>query len=325
MAVWICGGNGLRVAAYAIVIAVAEMAVAPVSILHADAGESSDAIVVIVDNTAVIGRAPLVARNNLTMRAAAGQRPKLSVSPTTLLIDDTAFVTIDGLRPGQPISLVAKLLAWRGTDWTSRADFVADQRGRISVATQPAVGGSYTGVDPTGLLWSMVPDSTPEDPAKMPDGDELLPHEIAFHACDSLGRAVDSATVVRRAVGSATRVTRIRTDTLVATLFESAGTGARPGVLVFGGSEGGIWYAERHAALLASHGYSALAVAYFGMGTLPKHLERIPVEYVDRALGYLASRPFVDGTRLAVMGNSRGGELALLTASRHPELRAVVS
>jgi dienelactone hydrolase len=54
---------------------------------------------------------------------------------------------------------------------------------------------------------------------------------------------------------------------LVGMFFQPAGSGARPAVLVLGGSEGGLPTAT--AALIASYGYAALALAYFGLPTLP--------------------------------------------------------
>ncbi len=44
----------------------------------------------------------------------------------------------------------------------------------------------------------------------------------------------------------------------------------------------GLW--EHAAALLASHGYAALALAYFGVEDVPKDLINIPLEYFGTAL-----------------------------------------
>jgi len=74
------------------------------------------------------------------------------------------------------------------------------------------------------------------------------------------------------------------------------------------------------AVLLASRGYPTLELAYFGAPGLPRELERIPLEYFERALQWLATQRSVDASRLIVVGGSRGGEAALLLASRYPEL-----
>jgi dienelactone hydrolase len=76
--------------------------------------------------------------------------------------------------------------------------------------------------------------------------------------------------------------------------------------------------------LLASHGYPALDVAYFGAYGLPRNLQRIPLEYFVRAARWLDRRPGVDGRRLVVYGVSRGTEAALLLAAHFPRLVAGV-
>jgi hypothetical protein len=112
---------------------------------------------------------------------------------------------------------------------------------------------------------------------------------------------------------------------LVAKLYLPAGEGPHPGVLVLGGSGGGIGWQEDTAAVLAEHGFAALALAHFGMEGLPDGLELIPLEYFAKALAALAAEPAVDAARLGVVGVSKGGEAALLLASRTPEIRAVVA
>jgi dienelactone hydrolase len=93
-----------------------------------------------------------------------------------------------------------------------------------------------------------------------------------------------------------------------------------------GGSEGGLApYVMREAALLAGHGFAALALAYFYAGSLPDRLAGIPLEYFGGAIRWLRDQSAVRGDRLGVVGTSRGGELALLLGAHYPELGAVVS
>ena len=51
-----------------------------------------------------------------------------------------------------------------------------------------------------------------------------------------------------------------------------------PALIIVSGSEGRIEKAQNIAQLLSSRGYICLAVAYFGLEGLPKHLECIPLE-----------------------------------------------
>jgi dienelactone hydrolase len=124
---------------------------------------------------------------------------------------------------------------------------------------------------------------------------------------------------------SETRVIRQRVDKerLVATLFRPTAPGPRPTVIVLSGSFGGMM--EGSAAVLASQGFAALAIAYFGVDPLPPELVEVPLEYFAEAIAWLKEQPAVDPDRVAVMGVSKGGELAVLLAATYPEdIKAVV-
>ena len=65
-------------------------------------------------------------------------------------------------------------------------------------------------------------------------------------------------------------------------------------------------------------------VGLFRVPPLPDNLLNIPLEYFETAIGWLQAQPGVNGDRLAVVGTSRGGELALLVGATFPQIRAVV-
>jgi dienelactone hydrolase len=109
---------------------------------------------------------------------------------------------------------------------------------------------------------------------------------------------------------------------LVGTLFHQRGTTGRP-ELVLGGSEGG--QPDLVAALLASHGYTALALTYFGAAGLPDQLRRVPIDYFMTALGWLADQAESRGGRVAIYGNSKGGEAALLVGSLSDRVAGVAA
>lgn len=94
-------------------------------------------------------------------------------------------------------------------------------------------------------------------------------------------------------------------------------------MIVLGGSDGGL--REGSAAVLARQGYATLALAYFGIDPLPPELVEVPVEYFGRAIAWLKAQPAVDPERIAVMGSSKGGELALVLGATYPgNVKAVV-
>lgn len=110
---------------------------------------------------------------------------------------------------------------------------------------------------------------------------------------------------------------------LVGTLFRPLAPSPCPTVIVLSGSLGGIL--EGSAAVLASQGFAALALAYFGVDPLPSELVEVPLEYFAEAIAWLKTQPAIDPDRIAVMGVSKGGELAMLLGATYPEdIKAVV-
>ncbi len=106
-------------------------------------------------------------------------------------------------------------------------------------------------------------------------------------------------------------------------MFYPTTPGPHPVVIVLGGFGGGV--REGGAEALASEGFAALALAYLGVDPLPRELVEIPLEYFAEAIDWLKAQPAVDAERIAVMGNSKGGELALLLGATYPEdVKAVV-
>lgn len=88
-------------------------------------------------------------------------------------------------------------------------------------------------------------------------------------------------------------------------------------MIALGGAGGGL--SEGGAETLASEGFAALALAYFGVDPLPRELVEIPLEYFGKAIAWLRTQTEVDAERVAVVGNSKGGELALLLGAAYPD------
>ncbi|MGH7864307.1 MAG: acyl-CoA thioester hydrolase/BAAT C-terminal domain-containing protein, partial [Candidatus Binataceae bacterium] len=133
------------------------------------------------------------------------------------------------------------------------------------------------------------------------------------------GAGVD---LTRRFMKNGITRTEVRDDGLVASYFCNQDA-PRPGVILFGGSGGGL--AEEMPALLASRGFAVLSLAYFGMAGVPQYLIDIPLEYFARAIAWMKRQPTVKQGKLAVSGASRGGELALLLGATFTEITAVLA
>ena len=119
---------------------------------------------------------------------------------------------------------------------------------------------------------------------------------------------------------------RVARDGLLGNFYPAPARIPGPGVLLLGGSEGGLGRGGTALAKgLQAAGFSVLHLSYFRGPGQPRALRHAPLETFDRALAWLSRQPGVDGTRLAVVGSSKGAEAALLIATRHPELRATVA
>ncbi len=170
-----------------------------------------------------------------------------------------------------------------------------------------------------GLICSMKPDEKHVERYISPR--DLATQIIEFRLIEG-GKQVSSVQLEQRPLAEGVRQIKVE-GKLHGVLFIPGSSGSHPGVLVVGGSEGGL--PARKAAWLASHGFAALALAYFRYEDLPPDLSRIPLEYFGQALSWMRQRPEILPDRIAVVGTSRGGELALQLASMYPHFRAVVA
>lgn len=247
----------------------------------------------------------------------ATAEPRLEVAPRSALMDEPLTIRLSGLAPGERVTVRATMARTPEVAWQSSAVFVVDPAGRVDAGRQAPVEGSYASVDAMGLIWSMAPSSDAWESA-IAGAPRLEPVHILLEA-ERGGEVFASMDVERLRVAPDVTRHEVRASGLAGTLFLPPGAmdAPVPGVLVLGGAEGGM--REDTAALLASHGHATLALAYFGFGDLPARLERIPLEYFETALQWMADHPAIDGERLAVQGISRGGELALLLGATFPE------
>ena len=242
---------------------------------------------------------------------------RLEIDDPEPLVDQPAGLRVTGLEPSQRVAMHA---AWTlaGIPMRSTAEYVADGLGVVDPATNPSLGGTYVGLDPFGLWWSARPrKGEPPRPAGLDD----VPTTIAVRGA---GAELASGHVNRRWAAAGVEAVEVRDDGLVGLLCLPAGAGPFPGVVVVGGSMGGLAGADTRAALLASRGIAALAVAYFGVEGRPPGLVEIPLEYLRQACIWLRAHRRVVPGRVGVFGSSRGAELALLLGA-FPEVGCVVA
>jgi dienelactone hydrolase len=252
------------------------------------------------------------------------------VSPADVVEGDPIQLSVTGLRPGQALTLRASrswsLYPAGEEPYVGAASFVADAQGNVDLRTSaPGPGSSYDRPDAAGLFWSMAAArrvaSTGRPIQTLRSGEVLIEAE-------SEGAIVARATLRMRANAAGVSAHEIR-EPGVTGVFARDGNRARlPTIIVLGGSEGGLFTARWAAPLLASHGYAVLGLAYFqgdepDLADLPANLENIPLEALERAREWLARQPGVDVSRIAIVGVSKGAELALVAASTFSWVSAV--
>ncbi|MEM5602426.1 acyl-CoA thioesterase/BAAT N-terminal domain-containing protein [Bacillus cereus] len=157
----------------------------------------------------------------------------------------------------------------------SQATFIATKDGNVNITEQAPITGSYTGIDGMGLFWSLdiIKISEHYDSTRNYKN-PLSPQNLTL-SLEINGSTIDEINISR--LWKAKQIVRypIRENGLVATFFYNENKKANPGIIVLGGSEGGL--NEYLAALLASHNFSVLTLAYFGIDNLPKQLVEIPL------------------------------------------------
>lgn len=245
--------------------------------------------------------------------------PVLSVTPDDGLMDTPRRIVVSGLVPDELVTLSSQTRRTAGALWDSQAIFMADAQGVVDLTRDAPVGGDYAEVSAMGLLWGQHPTDAAGMEVFADDVMRPLPTTLTVQTTD--GRRTEAEFLQRFAAPGVTRE-EIRDDGLVGTLFTPPGPGPHPVVVVLNGSGGGI--NEARGALYASHGYQAFALGYFKAPGLSPFITEMPLEYFETGLRWVrrALRPR-DGF-VAISGQSRGGELALLLGATFPDLVSAV-
>lgn len=105
---------------------------------------------------------------------------RLRILPSIRCFFDKAVqVTVEGLAPHKPVELRSKLVDDKGIVFKASAQYKADEAGQVDLSRAPSLGGSYTGVEPMGLFWSLAPE-TPH--SKVFKKDVLAPTQVKIEA-----------------------------------------------------------------------------------------------------------------------------------------------
>lgn len=244
--------------------------------------------------------------------------PVIVANPLRALSDDLVDIRVENLQPNQPVTLHAMLMTEQNKLFESFAHYVSNKDGSVQVAKDESLGGLYTGCEPMGFIWSLT--TAPETPRglRVRKEDVTTPFVVKVSVIDGHvsertphKKALAVTDLERWFMAPGVRRIEVRQNGIVGTLFLPPGPGPFPGVMELWGGAGGL--PEFRAALLASHGFATLVVAYTNHPDLPypKDYTGVSNEYFQEAFHFLQDHEQVAKDRTGIIGHCTGEYLAL--------------
>ena len=83
---------------------------------------------------------------------------EIRIKPETGLVDQPVSIVLSGFDPSKTVTLRANMEDEFGQDWDSYAVFEVNRTGFADLSLQSPIRGTYKGIDPTGLIWSLSKD-----------------------------------------------------------------------------------------------------------------------------------------------------------------------
>ncbi|XP_056223405.1 peroxisomal succinyl-coenzyme A thioesterase-like isoform X2 [Seriola aureovittata] len=242
--------------------------------------------------------------------------PILSVVPTRAVVDETFKVLVENLPPASPVTIRSLHHSEDQDYWEAYGFYISDHRGTVSVSEDLSFGGTYTGKEPMGLLWSMRPVPGSRRGLRLRKMNVCTPMLVdisVYSGHEGFGDRAPLASVLTERWYMAPGVKRIeiKEKGVRGTLFIPPGPGPFPGLLDMWGGGGGLL--EYRSALLASRSYAALALEYFSAGELES--VELQLKYFETAFNILRDHPQVMPDRVGLFGLSLGSLVSLYLAT----------
>ncbi|XP_078120684.1 acyl-coenzyme A thioesterase 5-like [Sander vitreus] len=237
------------------------------------------------------------------------------------MFDEPVQVKVAGLRARQVVTMTARTTDDKGLVFSSSATYKADGSGEIDLERDPSLSGSYVGVEPMGLLWSMRADTLHRRFIKTTS---LNYHVVNFsvHEKEGEGRMLAEATNERLLIGDGVNRLPIKEGNIRGVLFTPPGRGPFPALLDLYTFGGGL--SEKRASLLANRGFVVLTVALYGHDDMARNIKEVHLDYFEEAIEFLKKQDKVGSKGVGVLSLSKSGDLALSIASYLPGVEATV-
>ncbi|KAL8622875.1 hypothetical protein ACOMHN_026996 [Nucella lapillus] len=262
----------------------------------------------------------------------------IQVTPRVSLFDQKVHVKVHDLPSKAKVTLhMTTEQEWRRKPamFRSCGSFVTSDAGDLDLQRDGSLGGTYTGLDPMGLFWSLKPCPSGLQNIRLVvrNGDDPVLYTLSLYlghwsltdlvAKETTLTPLHSTMVTRLKKAADVRRIPVRDGGVRGMLFLPPGEGPHPGVIDMFGSAGGIM--EIRASLLASHGFAVLALPFFKYDDLPNGFYDITFDYFEEAASWLSSHKEVSDGGIGVVAVSAGATIALMMAWKCPEVKAVVS
>ncbi|KAL3988887.1 hypothetical protein ACER0C_013205 [Sarotherodon galilaeus] len=200
------------------------------------------------------------------------------------LFDEPIKVKVEGLRSRQVVTMRARLTDDKGVVFSSSATYRANGSGEVDLNRDPSLGGSYVGVEPMGLLWSMRAQKSHK---KFQKATSLKPQLVNFSVHEEEGRILAEETNERLLMGDGVSRVPVKEGNISGVLFTPPGEGLFPAVfdiLTF--------RSETRASLLASKGFVVLAIGLVqGKFESFEHYPRFHLDHFKEATDFLKQQP----------------------------------
>ena len=252
------------------------------------------------------------------MRKLSTVQPKdLKVEPYKSLIDEPVTLYGSGFERKSKITIQSVLKCpEEQIHFMSYGHYLTSDNGSFDLKEMSSLGGTYIGIDSSGLFWSMNHLEDSRDHFSLKDGKSILNYSFNIfdgHISDfSNVNTLASASIQKCVLREGICREEITGGNIRGTLFSPSQRGSYPAVITIFGGNKMRHVREEYAVYLANQGYMTLALPFFGVDGLSKTYTEKPIEieYFEEAIEFLKSLNNVNG-KIGILGHSKGGDVAL--------------
>uniref|UniRef100_UPI003F66FF11 acyl-CoA thioesterase 14 isoform 2 n=1 Tax=Danio rerio TaxID=7955 RepID=UPI003F66FF11 len=227
-----------------------------------------------------------------TVSTESRRCPLLTVQPCRGMVDEKIQIIIRNLLPNQEVTLHSLHQSEDKDFWEAFGHYISDKHGKVTVANDVSLGGTYEGTEQMGLLWSLRPVPGSRPALRLRKKNVLTPMVVNISVYSGhLSQGFSQTSALAR--------------TVTERWYMAPGSGPYPGVLDLWGGGGGL--IEYRSALLASHGFACMALEYLAPAMLK--LTDVNNTYFEKAYQILQNHPLVQKDKMAMLGLSFGSAI----------------